>query len=249
MNRLILFLIGIVLVGIAGFMAIWFGTGRELQAPSVAFLMNCKDRKFQAVYDSAHPAFRESRSVDQLEDLWEHWEKKHGVFGEVLRRLGVHKAPAGSAWEQMLSLELGFFKGHILGRFYFKIDAEIPKLVHVWLATKPTVEMDPADRSSLEPSARALFSHLGASDFAALYDGFDPELQMRLTPKRLHDQMEALIATAGPLGEVTLTSKTAQGDLRVVQLWKLAFDKQPFNFEVTHEHSRGQWSVVEFLPR
>ncbi len=250
MNKLVLFLTGIVLIGIAGFAMMWFGTGRELQAPAVAYLIQCRDGEYAKAYEAAHPKLREGQSVEQLEALWDLWKSEHGVFGEVLQRLSVRAGTDEDTWSRSITLELGFYKGHILGRFYFLRVDEQPRLVHVWLTPKPTTEVAESDRSSLEPSARAAIALVDASDFVGLYDALDPDLQMGWTLKALAEQMLALRTEAGAVKSITLTGTDDKEKAHhVSQRFAVEFENAQMELRVTHRHDRGQWSIVGFEAR
>ncbi|MDA1195357.1 MAG: hypothetical protein O2894_09245 [Planctomycetota bacterium] len=250
MNRVVMILIAVVLVGAAGVVTMWFGAGRDMQAPAVAFLMECKEGRFADVHARAHPGFREDRSVEQLAALWQHWEHEYGVFGEVIQRMGIGVAPDGeTAWSRQLTLDLGFYKGHVLGRFFFMDVEGEPQLRHVWLEHKPTVQVEADERDALEPAARALFAQLGEGNLVGLYSSLAPALQLLWSQARLESELSTLREGAGALGVVTLTRTVEEASNRVAQYYDVAFANGPLEFKVTHEHDRGQWWVIGFKAR
>lgn len=248
MQRLILFLTAIVLFGIAGFALIWFGTGRDLQGPSVAYLVASRDGDFAAAHAGMHPAARARWSPDELERLWDHWGAKYGEFGEVVRRIGVRDAPDGSDWDRMLRLDLGFRKGHVIGRLYFKDDGGEPKLYHVALEPRAAVAVPAKDRSRLDITSRKLFDHLDKGEVLAFYDALAPVAQMQRDLTELETETQASRETLGPRKHVDLTSERAEGP-RQVQLYALEYERGTQAIEVVHEHAEGAWSVVAFRRR
>lgn len=249
MQRLILFLIAVVLFGIAGFALIWFGAGRDLQGPSVAFLTHCRDGAFDEAYAAAHPDFQAARSVAQLEALWRHWESRYGVFGEVVRRIGVYEGEDAGPWSEALRLDLGFQDGHVLGTFYFATDAQgASRLVHVALAPRARVDVPASDRSRLEVKARKLFTWFDEAKWVDLYDALAPSLQMSWTQAAFMDEMPALRERLGAVQHVELaTMQDVDGGVR--QLFEVTCERGKAAFEVVHTHDDGAWHVAGFAAR
>ena len=246
MQRLILILIAIVLCGIAGFALIWFGAGRDLQGPSVAFLTHCRDGAFEKAYAEAHPRFREARSLEQLEALWAHWTGRYGPFGEVVRRINVVAAPEGASWEEELRLDLGFLEGHVVGSFFFLTDEDgVPKLAHVSLEPRSRVDVPETDRSRLELKARKLVGWYDEARWLDLYDAFGPSLQMGWTQRRMMAELPALHARLGSVKDIVLLD-TSDIEAGVRQRFALTCEHGPAELEVVHAHAEGSWSVVGF---
>lgn len=249
MQRLVLLLTAIVLVGIAGFAAVYFGAGRDLQGPAVAFLMHCRDADFEGARAETHPRFQEARSVEQLGALWGHWEESHGGFREVVRRIGVQYPREDQTWAECLTLDVGFKRGNVAGRFYYQDDSQgVRRLVHVALERQRLVDVPATDRSRLEATARKLFGFLDAGAVLPFYDALGADLQMSWQQAKIEADVSAWRARLGALQDVSLASTRDDG-ARVIQLYEVDFAQGKAAFEVTHRHDEGAWSVVGFRAR
>ena len=244
MQRLILFLIAIVLFGIAGFALIWFGAGRDLQGPSVAFLTQCRDSDFAAASQAFHPDYRDRWSPEHTERLWRFWGERYGDFGEVVRRIGAgawHDSRKGAVY---LELDLGFRGGHVVGWFYYVEGDEGPELAHVSLKPRARVDVSARERSRLEVTARKLFAWLDEGDVLSYYDALHPLAQMRTDIDAVAEREREARETLGALQDATL-EKHASTDTSETQHFRLVHERGERVLRVMHRHEDGQWWVVE----
>ena len=250
MQRLILFLIAVVLFGIAGFALIWFGTGRELQGPTIAFLTNCRDGEYQKAYDAAHPRFREAWSLEDLKRIWKHWRDQHGRFGEVVRRIGVTEVQGGDKDSRLeLKLDLGFQDGHVIGRFFFLPDDDgVQKLAHASLTRRPDVDVPLTDRSRLKVTTRKLLELLDAGDAMGFYDALGAQAQWGFTPRALFRDVPKDRERLGAMKDIREGAGAEIPNIPVVMHERyVAYengDKQYIAF--SYSHVGGQWEVSWF---
>ncbi len=244
MQRLILFLIAIVLFGIAGFALIWFGAGRDLQGPSVAFLTLARDGDFEGVAARMHPDALPRWDAQGTERLWTWWGKTYGDFGEVVRRIGVSPWEGGGEGAELLTLDLGFRGGHVVGWFYFRQHEGRSKLVHVALKPRARVDVAATERTRLDVTARKLFDYLDGDDVLAFYDALHPELQMQTDITAVAVREAAVRDTLGARTGVTLV-KHASDDATETQHYRLDHERGARALRVVHRHEDGRWWVVE----
>ena len=247
MNRLILLLIGLVLVGIAGFALVWFGVGRELHGPSTKVLSDLHLGKYADVHAAAHESFRKARSVEDLQAYWTWWTNELGAFYEVVGRRGVstHSGTKGSF--KGLTLELGFMKAKAIGTFRFDTSGDAPILTHFRIGKLDEGLGKKDDRSGLEGFTRELFDRYDAEDWAGLYARIGFDLQQAWPLGVIQRQMPAIRSAMGKVQGLRLT-KTEDGahDDVVVQHYEVAFENGAGEAKVSHKHD-GRWEIVGFV--
>ena len=247
MNKLVIFLIGIVLVGVAGFALLWFGVGRELQPLAAGVLVDCRDGRFEDIYDRAHPRFREGRTLEQFKAYWAEVEKRNGVFREILRRVGVASHADAGGTRKGLTLEVGFQKGAATARFEFLAADPDPLMLHFAIQADTPDRVEHDDRSGLEAQVRAVMVHYNEGDFTAFYTDLAPELQMAWTQKKLIAQLGELRANkAGAFVDLEITETKEGVHDAVIQVCKARFEKGAATLTVTHRYGAGRWDIVGF---
>ena len=177
MNRLILFLIGIVLIGIAGFALVWFGVGRELQPGAVRALMNLRDTKAEVLLEESHESLRTRWSAEDLNAYWAWWTERLGDFFEITARRGVSSSTNNGEVRKGITLEVGFMKRKALVRYEFLALEKGPILMHLRIAELDEGTGAEDDRDELVERVRALLAYYDASDWVGLYASQSFELQ------------------------------------------------------------------------
>ncbi len=248
MNRLILFLIGIVLVGVAGFALIWFGVGRELNKPTIKILMDLRDGKHADVHQGAHASFRERQSVEELGAYWAWWAKELGTFVEVTKRMGVsmHTSDAGSF--RGITMEVGFMKGKARAKFRYETSGDDPLLTHFRISMLEENAGEKEDRVPLEGITRRLFDRYDASDWTGLYAGLGFQLQQAWPLTKVNAQMPPLRAQRGQVKKLRLTKTDDDPDDDVVvQHYDAEFEHGKGSVKVSFQYDNKRWHVVTFV--
>ena len=247
MNRLILFLIGIVLVGIAGFALVWFGVGRELQPVAARTLVELRDGKEQAVYERAAEAFRAGQDVGDLGAYWAWWREKLGTFVEILARRSVGARAQGAETHKTMTLELGFMKGKARMEFEF-LDAEPePLLVHLRISTLDEGLGAKEDREQLVGRVRDLFKRYDEEDWIGFYAGLSFDLQRTWRPRMIAAQMPAKFAAQGKVEDLRLVKSEDGPAGVVVQHFDVDYERATGTAEVSQRFDDGRWSIVGFV--
>lgn len=247
MHRLGIIFLLVLLFGLAGFALVWFGTGRDLQGPSVAFLTNMRDDALEDAHGALHPDFQARVSEAQLDELWNHWEGRYGDFGEVVRRIGTQAWDDSVEGAQLLRLDLGFRKGHVIGWFYYLPYEGAPRLAHVSLKPRARVDVSASERSRLEVTSKKLFGYLDAGDGLSFYDAFHPDAQMQVDPDAIVMREKDVREKLGALKSIALVDNTS-GHTSEAQRFELTHERGTRSMRVMHRHVEGQWWVVEVTP-
>lgn len=247
MNRLVLFLIGIVLVGIAGFALVWFGVGRELGPATAGILVDLRDGKYRAVHERAHESFRERVSVADLTAYWEWWREEMGTFVEILSRRGVSTSSQDGEVHKGITVEAGFMKGRALVRFEFLTLKEGPALAHFRLARLDEGRGSADDRDELVARVRRLFDLYDKQDWTALYAALSFDLQKAWPQKIIAKQMPMRRKAYGKVTDLRLV-KTEEGPDEIVeQYFDVDYEKASGKAKVTQQFDDGRWHVVGFV--
>ena len=248
MRLLLLIFLATIVFGIVGFALIWFGEGRDLQGPSVAFLTRMRDSALEDAHGAMHPDFQARVSEAQLDELWRYWGTKYGDFGEVVRRVGVSRWHDSVESAELLKLDLGFRHGHVIGWFFYGEHEGTPKLHHVSLKPRARVDVAATERARLQVTAKRLFGYLDAGEGLAFYDALHPMAQMRVDPDAIVMREAKVREALGALESVTLLDNVGSTDLTEKQRFELTYERGTRVMSVMHRHEQGQWWVVEVVP-
>lgn len=250
MNRLTLFLIGIVLFGVAGFALIWFGVGRELNQPTYKTLMDLRDGKQAEVHERAHASLKGRQSPDDLAAYWAWWTGEMGAFVEVLARRGISVTETDEGSFKGITFELGFMKGKMRGTFRYETSAEEPRLAHFRFAKLNENAGREDDRDILQVITRGLFDRYDASDWVGLYAALGFDLQQAWPLAKVEEQMPRIFEQFGKVkqGGLTLT-KTEDGPHQdaVVQHYDIEFEKGKSAAKVSFKYDDKSWHLVGFV--
>ncbi len=257
MNRLILFMIGIVLVGIAGFALVWFGVGRELQPGAVRTLINLRDGKAAVVLEEAHASFRQRWSAEDLTAYWDWWGNEWGAFFEILARRGVSTSTRDGETRKGLTLEVGFMKRKARVQYEFLALEEGPILTHFRLYELDEGIGREADRDELTERVRTLMARYDASDWVGLYAAQSFELQKAQPLGKLRTEMTRLRAVTGPVKALRLANsetgpqkttpqKANPPKNSVTQTFDVDFEKTQGRVMVSQQFEDGRWHITGF---
>jgi hypothetical protein len=247
MSRLILFLTGIVLVGIAGFALVWFGVGRELQPGAARVLLNLRDGKAQVVCDEAHPSLRARWSAADLTAYWDWWGSELGGFFEILARRGVSTSTQDGETRKGLTLELGFMKRKARMRFEFITLEEGPVLTHIRLYELDEGRGAEADRDELIERVRALMGRYDASDWVGLYAALSFDLQKTWPLGKLREALSTRRAATGPVKTLSLAGSEAGDEKAVTQTYEIEYEKARGTAKVTQQFDDDRWHITGFV--
>lgn len=247
MNKLILFLIGIVLLGIAGFALLWFTVGGQVEAQAGKLLVDLRDGKFAEVHDAAHPAFQEAWTPALLEAWWKHWEGELGGFGVINRRRRVAASTGTHGSRKSVVLDLAFVKERAFGEFLYIEGEPEPKLRHLslWLPT----EQSQTDRSGFEATVDKLFQRWDANDIVGLYAQLAPALQMEWPLRKMDGELPALRKAFGKRKALRLVSAEDGEHETVKQTWEVDFENTEGSARVIHQwlDDHARWAVSGFF--
>ncbi len=247
MNRVILFLIGIVLVGIAGFAVVWFGVGRELQAPAAKTLVDLRDGKAAEVHAAADASFRERWTVDDLSSYWTWWENELGRFVEILARRDVSTSTKGSETVKTLTLELGFMKRKARAKFEFVSRESGPLLTHMRIYELDEGAGTKDDRGQLVARTRALLRRYDASDWVGLYAAMRFEQQKSWPLSTIREQMSVRRNAQGAVKDVQLANTEEEDNGVVRQHFDVTYEKSAGKLEAVYQFRDGRWHVAGFV--
>ncbi len=218
MHRLVLLLIGIVLVGIAGFALVWFGEGRELQPLVARTLVNLRDGEGAGVLARADPSFRKGRTPADLAAYWAWWTKEMGTFVEILGRRELTSATrmleGAPVAVKRMTVELGFMKGKVMATFEFREAEPDPLLTHVrfFKPGEGLVAIEDDDKAVSNALLDAVIARYDAADWVGLYALLSFRGQTTSTPAAVREKFAGWRAR---FGRVTSLSPSLHDDLHV----------------------------------
>jgi len=269
MHRLVLLLIGIVLVGIAGFALVWFGEGRELQPLVAGTLVDLRDGKEAEVLARGDPAFREGRSAEDLAAYWAWWKQEMGTFVEILGRRAVSTSTSTvdgtRVTTKRMTLELGFMKGKVMASFAFRDAEPDPLLTHWRLYLPSSSSFSVADDSVPAALVRTLLTRYDAEDWTGIYVGLSFRGQEASPPRVVREtlrvQRERLgrvitvdalpVDAAGTRGTSAngTGAKKAEADDVLVLHHAIQFERGLGTWTTTLRYDDGRWHVDAFVLR
>lgn len=247
MNRIILFLIGIVLVGIAGFALVWFGVGRELQPVTAKFLVDMRDGKYRAVHETVHEELRARQSVQELAAYWEWWREEMGAFVEILRRRGVSTSTANGETRKGMTLDLGFMKGKARAHFEFLSAEPDPLLTHFRIYKLDEGAGAESDREQLVARVKTLFAFYDAKDWTGLYAALSSDLQKAWPQAKIAEQMPQRRDAFGAVKDLRLVRTEDGPEGVVIQHFEVDYEKAKGTAKVSQHFDDDRWHVVGFV--
>lgn len=250
MNKIVLILIAIVLVGIAGFATLWFGVGSDLQERAEAILGEWRDGRVDEIYRDATSEFRQGRTPEQFRAYLDYWKTRRGAFVAVERRTKVSvSSREGDKDSRGVTLEVRFERGLAYVRFVFR-PGDVLALLQMALR-EPDKPVDKADAGVLEAMAHSLFMLYSEKNYIGLYDGLSPELQLAWPPARIETELDALHVMGGRISE-EFTQRSLEeedkGELRTL-VYAVDFERGPGQAKIGFQWDDDHWRVVEFRLR
>ncbi len=249
-NKIVLFLIAVVLIGIAGFALLWFGVGGESQKAAEAILADWQQGRVDAIYRGADESFRAGNSPDRFKAYLEYWRARRGAFEAVKRRTNAGISKDDGEMRKRVSLLLQFARGEAEGHFEFKERDGALALVHVSFNEIPAA-VDKADNGVLDAAAHALFMLYNEKNITGLYAALSGPLQQKWRPADVETQLLSLHHKAGRIDENFKQRELKEedkGDRRIL-VYDIAFEKAPGEAVVGFQWDDDHWKIVEFRLR
>jgi hypothetical protein len=246
MNRIVLLLVAVVLMGIAAFAVLWMGVDAKQRGPADQILTDWRAGRLPDVYKRASAGFRERQSAAEFQTYMNYWAGELGAFESVTRRLPLVSKAGPQGLHEKTTLEVAFAKGPATVLFFFDAGEPTPRLEHLCIR-KVEPGAPQTDRSGLEPTSRALMGYYDRSEFAALYAGLSVELQWQWTLANVQAQLTRLRGILGAVKEMKLRdTQEAHGDL-VIQYFAIDFEKTGGTAKVSYGWRGGRWQVIGFV--
>jgi hypothetical protein len=245
-NKVVLVLIGIVLLGIAGFATLWFKVGSELQDKAAAILVDCREGRSAEVYAAASAAFREGWTQTQFDGYLAYWHARRGAFKSVTGRTNVSTHSGGGSTTKTVTLKLEYERDTAEGFFAFEVEGDELRLRH--LSIRPTERaVDRSDRGALDVIADHLFKYYNGKEYVALYAKLSPKLQMAWPPGVMGAELEKLHAMVGPMDLNVERREVSEKDDIATAVYDVRFEKSKGVAKIDFEWTRDHWRVVSFL--
>lgn len=245
MNKIVLILTGIVLLGIAGFATLWFGVGGELQELAEDVLVDWREGRLERIYEGAADPYKGGRTLAQHRAYLDHWSSRLGSFVEVIGRTDLSDQPGSDSSRKTVLLDLAFEKGRGQGRFEFiAVDEEL-KLAHLSLHdVRPPVEKE--DRSALQAEARRLLRQYDEQAIVELFAALSSGPQKAWPPEQMRQELEYLHERVGRITKVELRSEEQPADDQHVQRYDLTFERGHGTAGVAWTWAEQRWLIAGF---
>lgn len=137
MNRLILFLTAIVLLGIAGFVMVLLGTHQSPDERAAEILEQLSAAQYATVYEEATSEFRGKQTEERFAAVMGDFHGNLGAFRAVTKVADRTPEPAADQTRATLDLTLSYERGKAACRIVLTSDERTPRLVDIGLRKLP----------------------------------------------------------------------------------------------------------------
>lgn len=237
-------LIAVVLLGIAGFAAVWFRADSTLQELATGVLVDCREGRRAQVYENGAEAFRARWTRQQFEEYLDYWRGRLGSFESVQSRMHVSASTSPEGPTQSVTLVLEYEKGAAEGRFDFVDSDQGLRLSH--LTFRIPLPDTTVHRAALVVPSQNLLREFLAGKSVEVYAVLAPDLQRSWGYTGFLRHATSWRGALGAVDTIAVTGAADESDDTVTFLFDLVGQRAKGRAKIGWHRIRKRWDVVEF---